>query len=65
MRELAHLKTLQSLDLGGCARVTDVGLKELAALKHLRWLSLSKCDKVSDNGASELMKSIPQLKVGR
>ena len=39
LKELAGLKNLQTLDLGG-TQVTDAGLKELAGLKSLQSLNL-------------------------
>ena len=39
LKELAGLKSLQTLDLNG-TQVTDAGLKELAGLKSLQTLNL-------------------------
>jgi len=52
LKELAALKTLQTLDLWG-TKVTDVGLKELATLKTLQTLDLSDTQ-VTDVGLKEL-----------
>jgi internalin A len=40
LKELAGLKSLQSLNLGGALRLSDAGLKELAPLKKLQALYL-------------------------
>ena len=52
LKELAGLKSLQTLDLGD-TQVTDAGLKELAGLKSLQTLDLSDT-KVTDAGLKEL-----------
>jgi hypothetical protein len=61
LKELAGLKSLQSLDLSG-TQVTDAGLKELAGQKSLQWLNLYRT-KVSDAGLKELagLKSLQTL----
>ena len=52
LKEVAALKSLQSLELGA-TQVTDAGLKELAGLKGLQSLSLG-ATKVTDVGLKEL-----------
>jgi hypothetical protein len=61
LRELARLKSLQSLHLYS-ADVTDAGLKELAALKNLQSLYLGST-KVTDAGLKKLagLKSLQSL----
>lgn len=58
IKELARLRSLQSLDLSG-TRVTDAGLKELAVLPKLQVLNLSRTA-VSDAGLKHL-KLYPRL----
>src|SRR5262245_55675994 len=62
LKELAGLKSLQSLNLAG-TKVTDAGLKELSALKNLQSLSLGGCPNVTDAGLKELasLKSLQAL----
>jgi hypothetical protein len=62
LKELAGLKGLQALDLGG-TNVTDAGLKQLAALKGLETLSLFGCEEVTDAGLKELvdLKGLKEL----
>jgi hypothetical protein len=64
LKELAHLKSLQLLDLYG-AQVTDVGLKELAGLKGLQSLRLDSPD-VSGVGLKDLagLKNLQYLHLG-
>ena len=61
LKELAGLKSLQSLHLGD-TQVTDAGLRELARLKSLQWLHLGRT-KVTDVGLKELarLKSLQSL----
>ena len=54
LKELADLKSLQSLALGG-SRVTDAGLKELAGLKGLRTLYLDRT-RITDAGLKDLAR---------
>ena len=53
LKELAGLKSLQSLNIGGALNLTDAGLKELAALKNLKGLYLFYSH-VSDAGVKHL-----------
>jgi hypothetical protein len=53
VKELAGLKSLQSLNIGGSLLLTDAGLKELAGLKNLRGLYLFYAP-VTDAGLKEL-----------
>lgn len=55
LKELAGLKSLQSLNIGGSLVLTDTGLKELAALKNLRGLYLFYTH-VTDEGLKELAR---------
>jgi internalin A len=61
LKELARLKSLQALSLGG-PKVTDAGLKELARLKSLQKLELSHTG-VTDAGLKHLaaLKSLREL----
>ncbi len=61
LKELAGLKSLQTLDLWG-SKVTDAGLKELAGLKSLQTLELRNTQ-VTDAGLKELarLKSLQSL----
>jgi internalin A len=52
-KQLAGLKSLQSLNLGGALLLTDTGLKELAQLKNLQALYLFYAH-VTDAGLKEL-----------
>ncbi len=63
LKELAPLKNLTTLNLGG-TKVTDDGLKELAALKNLSELYLLGT-KVTDDGVKELQKALPKCKIDR
>jgi internalin A len=53
LKELAGLKSLQSLNLGGALLLTDAGLKELAPLTNLHGLYLFYAH-VTDAGMKEL-----------
>ena len=54
MKELAAIKTLQSLCLGS-THVTDAGLKELTVLDDLQELDISTTD-VTDVGMKEVAR---------
>src|SRR5207245_2591285 len=64
LKELAGLKSLQSLDLM-FTMVTDAGLKELAGLKSLQTLKLNS-RQVTDTGLKELagLKNLQALSLG-
>lgn len=49
------MATLQHLDLGKCAGITDAGLDHVARLKLLRYLSLRDCVGITDQGIAKLM----------
>ena len=61
LKDLAGLKSLQSLALGGTP-VTDAGLKELAGLTSLQSLYLYDT-KVTDAGVAELQKALPGCEI--
>ena len=63
LKELASLKQLTSLYLGG-TQVTDAGLKELAPLKQLTYLELGST-KVTGAGVKELEKALPRCRITR
>jgi internalin A len=63
VKELAGLKTLQALELGG-TQVTDAGLKHLAGLKDLQTLDLSNTP-VTAAGEKELRKALPGCQITR
>jgi len=64
LKQLAGLKSLQTLDLCG-TKVTDAGLKELAGLKSLKGLNLQQTQ-ATDAGLKELagLKGIQGLNLG-
>ena len=63
LKELAGLKSLQTLDLYH-TEVTDAGLKELAGLKSLQALDLGET-KVTDAGVHELQQTLPGCRITR
>lgn len=65
LKELAGLKSLESLKLGS-TQITDAGLKELAGLTSLRSLDLSFTIVLTDRGLKELtgLTSLQSLAVG-
>ena len=63
LKELAGLKSLQSLDLWG-TQVTDAGLKELAGLQSLQTLYLAGTQ-VTDAGVAELQKALPGCQISQ
>ena len=54
LRELAGLKTLQTLSLRNCQKLTDAGLNELAGLRTLQVLILANCEQLTGAGLKEL-----------
>jgi hypothetical protein len=63
---LAHLRglsNLDSLDLAGCAQVTDEGLDHLRGLSNLRLLNLSQCAEVTVAGLGKLKRLLPHCRV--
>lgn len=58
-RVLAGFHRLTSLNLAGCAQLTDASITALfghtySSLQHLRWLSLHHCPKLTDNSVMAL-----------
>uniref|UniRef100_A0A061SG64 F-box/LRR-repeat protein 15-like leucin rich repeat domain-containing protein n=1 Tax=Tetraselmis sp. GSL018 TaxID=582737 RepID=A0A061SG64_9CHLO len=51
---VGRLSSLTSLDLGGCAQVTDVGLDALRSLTQLTQLNLSFCHRITASGLASL-----------
>ena len=65
LENLAEMKQLHELNLGGCLQVTDVGLKNLKGLDALEYLYI--CDtQVTDAGLKFLagMKQLQKLSLG-
>lgn len=58
LRSIGELKSLTSLRLSECHRITDNDLKHLKELKYLTSLRLSECYRITDNG----LKHIRELK---
>jgi Leucine Rich repeat len=48
------LKGLEALDLSGCSRVTDAGIRDLEGLTGLRSLLLCGCEQITDRGIALL-----------
>lgn len=68
LKELAKIKTLKSLSLPYCPKITDDGLQELAVLKDLRFLGLVSVQgesRVTRSGVERLQKALPGLRVYR
>jgi hypothetical protein len=68
LKVLAGIKTLKSLSLPYCPKITDDGLQELAALKSLRFLGLISVQgesRVTRSGVERLQKALPGLRVSR
>ena len=63
LKELAALKRLPTLNLGG-TKVSDAGLQELAGLKSLQSLYLD-ATQVTDAGLKEMRKALPGCKITR
>jgi hypothetical protein len=61
LKELAGLKNLQALNLGG-TQVAGAGLKELPGLKSLQWLNLYRT-KVTATGVAALQLDLPTCKI--
>ncbi|XP_064632437.1 F-box/LRR-repeat protein 5-like [Lineus longissimus] len=57
-------RMLEHLNLSGCFRITDVGLRSLgedSGLPNLRYLDLSGCSNVSAAGLTDLIQQCPLL----
>jgi hypothetical protein len=63
LRNLAALRSLESLDLRDTRNITDAGLRALKAVPSLRVLRLKACLKVTEAGIRELQKALPRLKI--
>lgn len=50
-----NLPKLETLSLGYCQNITDVGLSCIASNRTIRWLSVMGCQKVTDRGLEALM----------
>ena len=61
LKELAALKSLQTLDLDG-TKVTDAGLKDLATLESLQALDVSGT-KVTVAGVATFRQALPGCRV--
>ena len=56
LKELGHVSSLTSLDLAGCDKITDSGLKNLGRhLSSLTSLNLRGCRLITDAGLKELL----------
>src|SRR5437764_3174833 len=62
LKQLADLRQLATLDLGGNTDVTDAGLAELANRKQLTSLNLTGTQ-VTPAGVNELQAALPKLKI--
>ena len=55
MAVVSQLLLLASLKLGGCKRITDVGLAHVGQLHALRHLNLNYCNQITDTGTLPMM----------
>jgi len=53
--------SLRKLDVGGCARITDEGVKSLAKLKSLRVLNLWYCRSLTDTTLDHIAMGLKKL----
>jgi len=53
---------LRRLDIGGCARITDKGLKAIGSAKHLEYLDLRGLEKTTAHGLMGLLAGLEGLR---
>ncbi|ELU02661.1 hypothetical protein CAPTEDRAFT_23170, partial [Capitella teleta] len=58
---ISNIRTLQSLDLTSCHRVTDASITKVMTLPELRTIHLSMCPGVTDEGLRAIADNIPGL----
>lgn len=59
---LCRLQHLTYLDLTGCHRISDFGVKKLAKLGLLQVLYLQECDDITDDSVIKLAECCSNLK---
>jgi hypothetical protein len=56
------LLQLQSLNIDGCSKITDEGIRAVASgLPRLQSLNIEYCDNITDEGIRALANGLPQL----
>ena len=63
MAFLRDIKSLRSLDLGGCGRVTDAGVASLGSLPVLTDISVKYCVGVTGRGLEQLRQELPNIRI--
>ena len=63
LSELAQLKTLETLGLQACNKLTDKGLPSLNKMKLLKFLNLTECESISEGGVKYLQRLLPGCNV--
>lgn len=59
---LSQFDCVRDLDLNGCRRITDAGLKHVARMPNVELVNLINCTSITDDGIQYLKDHMPKLR---